>query len=119
MDLQKDSERGRKRTLTHFTRALKDAGLLLPMAVRENQEVTVSSRNICEQGRWPKTEARSVGLTKAPIILLHWLGWRACFELVFELVWVTRPRPLGQVVLLALSSDRPTEFRSLASVPAW
>ena len=69
------------------------------------------------QGRWPKTEARSVGLTKAPIILLHWLGWRACFELVFELVWVTRPRPLGQVVLLALSSDRPTEFRSLASVP--
>ena len=48
MDLQKDSERGRKRTLTHFTRALKDAGLLLPMAVRENQEVTVSSRNICE-----------------------------------------------------------------------
>ena len=50
MDLQKDSERGRKRTLTHFTRALKDAGLLLPMAVRENQEVTVSSRNIC---KWP------------------------------------------------------------------
>ena len=48
MDLQKDSERGRKRTLTHFTRALKDAGLLLPMAVRENQEVTVSSRNICK-----------------------------------------------------------------------
>ena len=48
MDLQKDSERGRRRTLTHFTRALKDAGLLLPMAVRENQEVTVSSRNICK-----------------------------------------------------------------------
>ena len=69
------------------------------------------------QERSPKTEAPLVGLTKAPIILLHWLGWRACFELVFELVWVTRPRPLGQVVLLALSSDRPTEFRSLASVP--
>jgi latrophilin 1 len=48
MDLQDDGGvgRGRKRTLTHFTSALKNAGLLLPMAVRENQEVTVSSPNI-------------------------------------------------------------------------
>ena len=70
------------------------------------------------QERWPKTEAPSVGLTKAPIILLHWLGWRACFEPAFERVWMTGPRPLRQVVLLALSSDRPPiEFRALGCVP--
>lgn len=38
----------RKRTLTHFVRALKAAALLLPKAVKENQEVTVSSPNICK-----------------------------------------------------------------------
>ncbi len=55
LDLQEQDQdsiggggRGRKRTLTHFTRALKNAGLLLPLAVRENQEVTVSSPNICK-----------------------------------------------------------------------
>ena len=38
----------RERTVTHFARALKAAGLLLPKAVKENQEITVSSPNICE-----------------------------------------------------------------------
>ena len=71
------------------------------------------------QGRWPKTEALSVGLTKAPIILLHWLGWRACFELDFERVWVTGPRPLRQVVLLAFSSDRPTDRVSVFGQCPW
>ena len=39
-------------------------------------------------------EGRLVDLTKAPTILLHWLGWRACFEPVTELIRVTRARPL-------------------------
>ena len=39
-------EEKQKRTLTFFSRTLKSAGLLLPKAVRENQEITVSSPNI-------------------------------------------------------------------------
>ena len=43
----------RKRTVTHFIRALKAAALLLPKAVKENQEVTVSSPNICKKKHFP------------------------------------------------------------------
>ncbi|TRY70105.1 hypothetical protein TCAL_13311 [Tigriopus californicus] len=35
-----------RRTMTFFSRTLKAAGLLLPQAVKENQEITVSSPNI-------------------------------------------------------------------------
>ena len=65
------------------------------------------------QRRRPRTESRSVGLMKLPIILLHWVGWarspkQACDKLKHRL-----SNQGSEVELLELLSDRPTELRNL------
>ena len=69
------------------------------------------------QGRWTKTEIRSFGLTRAPIILLARVAWAGSLKHARRRAQSRLSNQANEVVLLELSSDRPTELRSLASVP--
>ena len=42
------NDKKKRKALTKLTRALENAGLLLPEGARENQEVTISAKNICK-----------------------------------------------------------------------
>ncbi len=51
-------DRERRRALTVAARTLRSAGLLLPEAARENQEITISSPNICKWGKIKRTKIK-------------------------------------------------------------
>ena len=42
------NDKKKRKALTKLTRVLENAGLLLPEGARENQEVTISAKNICK-----------------------------------------------------------------------